>query len=130
MAWGAALVFFPTASDDESPVIEPRGLVDLADAVVRPTPSPAPSSTPAASSAPAAAMIAKAAPTPAPVARDANGVRVPRTPGGESSGGSTTQVVQGVHDEPSTTDDPCADEDTEAEQKQCEDELDGRQHSD
>jgi hypothetical protein len=129
---GANAIFF-SPSSNELPAIEPRGLVDeiaADDTVDDPTPKPKPS--PSASATPGAAGTRVAevrsdgsAPAPVPAPADDGGPRDPRTPSGfDGEPQPSSFVVQGVVDDMDPPDDPCDAEESEAEQRQCENEAD------
>lgn len=125
IAFGANAVFF-SPSSDEPPAIQPRGLVDeiasgdVPDDDATPEPTPVPvgegSSTTRISTGPA--------PAPVPPPADDDGPRRPRTPSDFERGPEPTSfVVQGVVDEQDDPEDPCDLEESEREQRRCENEA-------
>lgn len=121
IAFGASTVLFsPSSNDDE---VEPEGLIteistDEPKSTDRPSPSPEPTATADPSLARGTGTAASSGSGTAPAA-DAS---EPRRP---SSGTTSTTVQNGVVTEGGLhDDDPCADEDNEAEREACEDELD------
>ena len=133
IAFGANAAFFSTASEDR-PLVEPRGLVDgIAASNVRraePSASPSPKAKkPVSKEGTSTTRISTApAPKPSPVAaaeQDTDGPRTPRRPAGyQGSPEPTAMVVQGVWDQQDAPEDPCDLEESERDQRQCENEAD------
>jgi hypothetical protein len=129
IAFGANAVFF-SPSSAERPASEPRGLVDeiaaddeLDEATPKPSPSPSPSASPDGvtdgSSASSGGTDGSA-----PTSEDGDGPRTPRSASRVEGPEPSTFVVQGVVDEQDPPDDPCDLEESEAEQRECENEAD------
>lgn len=132
IAFGANAAFFSTASLDR-PLVEPRGLVagipasdvDAAEPTTSASPKPKPEAREATTTAAVSTTPApKAASVPAPE-EDTAGPREPRRPAGyQGSPEPTAMVVQGIWDQQDDPEDPCDLEESERDQRQCENEAD------
>lgn len=132
IAFGANAAFFSTASEDR-PLTEPRGLVGSIPAsgvaLSKASASPKAKATtkPASREGSSVTRLSTqpaAAPIPPPPAEDGS-PRRPRTPSGyQGAPEPTAMVVQGIWDQQDDPEDPCDLEESERDQRRCENEAD------
>ena len=131
VAFGANVLLFKT-TPETTPDQVPGGLGieslnDAALATDAPSPSPTPTASPDDSSGGSKGGTTTQA--AAPTATPSSGHRTPRLPSGaqDQTGGSSTNVESGVVTHPSTEQDDCSGENTEAARDRCEREQEQEQ---
>jgi hypothetical protein len=132
IAFGANAVFFSTASD-ERPPIEPRGLVGDASEAALSEPSASPAKdkdrkkaiSEEGTTTTQISTSGASEPAPVPAPADDGSPRQPRTPSGSRHPPQpTAMVIQGIWDEQDSPEDPCDLEESERDQRRCENEAD------